>query len=173
MPAQLFAELQDAQAASNGLLRSLDSHQNATVTALAELIIPETDTPGAKAAKVNEFIDLLLSDWFNQSEKKHFLEGLALIDEQSRKRSNADFVSCKPAEQTDLMKQFDAAAMEFTRTHKTRQINLTPDIGDFFYNFKRLALVGYFTSEIGFKQALHASIIPPGHAGCAPVKESR
>jgi hypothetical protein len=47
------------------VLRTLNPHQNATVTAISEIIIPQTDTPGAKAARVNEFIDLILTEWYD------------------------------------------------------------------------------------------------------------
>jgi hypothetical protein len=43
---------------------------------------------------------------------------------------------------------------------------------NFFYQFKKLTLAGYYTSEIGFSQELGKTIIPPGHAGCAPIQES-
>jgi hypothetical protein len=52
-----------AQIAEASALKTLTPDQDATVTTIAELIIPQTDTPGAKAAKVNEFIDLILSEW--------------------------------------------------------------------------------------------------------------
>src|SRR5215472_9258823 len=55
------------------------AHQNATVIVLTELIIPQTDTPGAKAAKVNEFIDGVLAD-AKAGERQRFLEGLTWID---------------------------------------------------------------------------------------------
>jgi hypothetical protein len=41
----------------------------------------------------------------------------------------------------------------------------------FFYQLKKLTLVGYYTSEIGFSQELGKTIIPPRHAGCAPLQE--
>src|SRR5438034_3187091 len=50
-----------------------DAHQNDTVVVLSELIIPQTDTPGAKAAKVNEFVDLVLDD-ASESDRKQFLK---------------------------------------------------------------------------------------------------
>ena len=184
-----FLQQAHAQMSQSAGLRTLNPHQNATVTLISELIIPETDTPGAKGAKVNEFIDLLLTEWFETEEKERFLQGLATIDPASRKRFRADFVSCTPAQQLDLMKQFDDGAMSFahnrrapvtTRTASARmQIPRTAatsahapmQSGEFFYTLKKLTLFGYYTSEIGFSKELGDSIIPPGHDGCAPLVE--
>ena len=184
-----FIQQAHAQVAQSTGVRTLNAHQNATVTTIADLIIPETSTPGAKAAKVNEFIDLLLTEWFEKAEKERFLAGLSTIDPASRKRFGADFISCTAAQQLDLMKQFDDAAMQFahsqpapvsTRTASARTLKMrTPAPGDnamqtpeFFYTLKRLTLFSYYTSEIGFSKELGYSIIPPGHEGCAPLRES-
>lgn len=176
VPMDLIMALQQARAESGpSTLRTLGPHQNATVTTVAELIIPETDTPGAKGAKVNEFMDLLLTEWFDQPEKDRFLEGLAQLDASSRKRFGADFIACNHSQQADLMKQFDDEAMESARTQKiaARTDTTQPPPPNFFYTFKRLTLVGYYTSEIGFKNELGKTIIPPKHRGCAPLTEVR
>ena len=57
-------------------LRILDPHQHETVAAVAELIIPETDTPGARAAGVGEFIDLIVAEWYTEEQRARFLAGL-------------------------------------------------------------------------------------------------
>ncbi|QNI35326.1 gluconate 2-dehydrogenase subunit 3 family protein [Edaphobacter albus] len=193
LPQEALAILQQASAqvaASTGL-RTFNPHQNATVTTLAELIIPETDTPGAKGARVNEFIDLLLTEWFEPTETRQFLAGLADVDQRSQKMFAADFVNCKLEQQTELLKQLDDAAMEFTKKQKAEQRNpqrssqmaALPDMQkpeqqeakhppvNFFYQFKKLTLTGYYTSEIGFEKELGKSIIPSGHSGCAPLSE--
>jgi gluconate 2-dehydrogenase gamma chain len=41
---------------------------------------------------------------------------------------------------------------------------------NFFYQLKKLTLAGYYTSEIGFSRELGKKIIPPSHAGCAPIQ---
>lgn len=176
MPVELILALQRAKAETNPSigLRTLNRHQDATVTAISELIIPETDTPGAKAAKVNEFIDLLLTEWFDEPDTSYFLQSLAQIDADSRKSFGADFIACNPSQQTQLMKQFDDASTDFARTHKSAAItHASEQPTNFFYIFKRLTLVGYYTSEIGFRKELGKTIIPPTHAGCAPLPEVR
>lgn len=173
LPLEAMTVIQHASAkvARSAGVRTLNPHQNATVTTIAELIIPATDTPGAKAAKVNEFIDLLLTEWFEPSEKQEFLTGLDDVDARSKQKFSAVFIACKPAQQTELLKELDAAAMEFSAAQKkSMETHAAPPPQDFFYQMKKLTLAGYYTSEIGFSQELGKSIIPPEHAGCAPVK---
>jgi hypothetical protein len=160
-----------AQVSQSTALRTLNPHQNATVTTIAELIIPATDTPGAKGAKVNEFIDLLLTEWYEPAETNHFLDRLAYVDTCSKERFSAAFIDCTPSQQTELLRQFDAAAMEFAAKQKQAlQDHAAAPPMNFFYQMKKLTLAGYYTSEIGFSQELGKTIIPPGHAGCAPVE---
>ncbi len=169
LEALTFIQQASAQVAQSTGLRTLDAHQNATVTTIAELIIPATDTPGAKGAKVNEFIDLLLTEWYEPSETKEFLNGLNDVDAQSKQKFSSAFVDSTPAQQTELLSQLDAAAMAFSaRQKQIMQTQGVPPPMNFFYQMKKLTLAGYYTSEIGFSQELGRSIIPP-HAGCVPV----
>jgi hypothetical protein len=82
------------------VLRTLNPQQNAMVTTISEIIIPQTDTPGAKAARVNEFIDLILTEWYDDEEKSIFLTGLAEVDTRTRDLFGKDFLiverNCKP-----------------------------------------------------------------------------
>jgi hypothetical protein len=162
-----------AQVAASTGLKTLNPHQNATVTTIAELIIPATDTPGAKGAKVNEFIDLLLTEWYDPSETQEFLAGLADVDARSKKKFSAAFVDCSAEQQTQLLRELDAAAMKFAAAQR-QDMHEHTDVPptNFFYQMKRLTLTGYYTSEIGFSQELGQSIIPPAHAGCAPLTEA-
>src|ERR1700736_7026529 len=80
--AAFFREAQ-AQTGLGYKLRTLSPHQNATVVVMTDLIIPETDTPGAKGARVNEFIDVILTEWADAEERKNFLDGLAGVDKQT------------------------------------------------------------------------------------------
>jgi hypothetical protein len=201
VPAEVMIALRQAGAESVTTgLRTLNRHQDATVVTLTELIIPQTDTPGAKATKVNEFIDLLLTEWYDSSDTERFLHGLAEVDITSRDRFKKDFLDCSPDQQTQLMRQWDDEAMNYARSLKLpdRHRNVSTDPAsaksaappsarhampdgtasaprpeNFFYTLKTLTLVGYYTSEAGFAKELGNSIIPAAHDGCAPLVESK
>jgi hypothetical protein len=180
-PREALAVLEEANAKSAGTrtFRTLDAHQHETVATLAEMIIPTTDTPGAKEAGVPEFIDLLLTEWYDPAETKEFLRGLADVDARSRKKFGKGFTACSPQQQTELMKGLDAEAMDYaaqlrkavTRSHVSIPQQTKPIPVNFFYTLKKLTLTGYYTSQIGFQKELGRSIIPPEHAGCAPLTE--
>jgi hypothetical protein len=122
----------------------LDAHQNDTVVAIGELIIPQTDTPGAKAAKVNEFIDLVLAD-AGPAERREFLRGLAWMDARSRELFGGDFVAVTPEQQTALLTILSSPA----NTSAGDQLGR-----DFFESVKSLTITGYYTTEIGLRQEL-------------------
>jgi Gluconate 2-dehydrogenase subunit 3 len=168
-----LAMFRASQSASAAALRTLNPQQNATVIAMAETVIPQTDTPGAKGAKVNEFIDVVLTDWATDVERKRFLTGLAVVDERSSKLYAKNFSDCTPDQQTALLQAMDdewVREESVPKPHYTgyekRDQQLT---GNWFGIFKRLTLTGYYTSEIGFSQELKKVIIPGSYHGCQPV----
>jgi hypothetical protein len=154
------------------VLKTLNTHQNATVTTISELIIPQTDTPGAKAARVNEFIDLILTEWYDEEEKSTFLTGLADVDAQARDLFSKEFVDCGEKQQIEILQALDdeVAAARAEPEMRRRRRNRPPE-KIFFFMIKQLTLVGYYTSQIGFEQELHGEIIPSRHAGCVPLEE--
>jgi len=76
-----------------GTLRALNAHQNETVATIAELIIPKTDTAGAREAGVPAFIDVMLADWADDDHRQQFTAGLANVDERARGLFAKDFVA--------------------------------------------------------------------------------
>ncbi len=167
----LFREVHQ-QLAEAPALKTLNPHQNATVTAISELIIPQTDTPGAKAVRVNEFIDLILTEWYEGDEKARFLAGLDDVDLRSRDVFGKDFIGCSEKQQVQILSSLDeelAGIRQPMDLH--REGRFAPTEKQFFYMMKRLTLVGYYTSQAGFEQELHEQIIPSSHAGCVPVEE--
>src|SRR5205807_3666628 len=87
LPRNLFAFLQGAHPASGYAMRTLNPHQNETVVSMIDQIIPATDTPGAKAARVNEFIDVILTEWANDEERRNFLDASPMWTKQAARSS--------------------------------------------------------------------------------------
>ena len=165
----LFQEVHQ-QLPQTAALKALDPHQNATVATISELIIPQTDTPGAKAARVNEFIDLIVAEWYDQEEKSTFLTGLADVDQHSQSSFSKNFVDCSNKQQIQILNDLDEEARVKSEPPPRRRVrNAPPEEKPFFFMIKQLTLIGYYTSEIGFVQELHEEIIPARHAGCAPL----
>ncbi len=133
--------------------RTLTTHQNRAVTTIAELIIPATDTPGATAARVNEFIDLLLTEWVDDDERERFLTGLADLDAGSVAEHQRPFLELQQAEQMAMLEPLDVAAVE------ARIAGAIPGSAHieglpFFGMMKEMTLVGYYTSKVGMRQEL-------------------
>lgn len=168
------------QLGSTSALKTLDPHQNATVIAISEMIIPATDTPGAKGARVNEFVDLILTDWCTGDACQRFLQGLADADARSRKMFGKEFVNCNSQQQTQLLTALDEELTELRESGGEEREHASPAVQEtdtpvqrnFFYMMKRLTLIGYYTSEVGWTQELGR---PPVHMGpyqaCAPLTE--
>jgi len=165
----VFALFHAAQPASGYALRTLNPHQNATVVTMIDIILPETDTPGAKAARVNEFIDLILTEWATPEERTLLLDGLASIDQRAGLLFGKDFVGCQSSQQETILRELDERAALDRERLIPRGKRGSPFRGSFFGMFKQITLYGYYTSEIGFKQELKEEIIPGAYHGCASV----
>jgi hypothetical protein len=154
-------------------LRTLNAHQNDTVLAMIDQIIPATDTPGAKGARVNEFIDVILTEWATDEEREKFLQGLADVDTKSNELFGKNFVDATAEQQVTLLRAMDDVAMSEKKA-APRHGNTVPELdaqlkGNFFRVFKGITLHGYYTSEIGFTQELKLQIIPGAQHGCQPL----
>jgi len=125
-----------------------DEHQNETVVALSELIIPATDTPGAKAAKVNRYIDLILNDG-DPDDRNAFLLGLGWLDGYALRRHNAPFVECSEKQQVAMLESLQAPQNE----------ELKPG-WEFFKLAKRLTVEGYYTSKTGIDELNKGGRVP-------------
>ncbi|HEU0368853.1 MAG TPA: gluconate 2-dehydrogenase subunit 3 family protein, partial [Candidatus Acidoferrum sp.] len=122
---QLFAMFRQAQPPPGYTLRTLTGHLNDTVVAMIDQIIPATDTPGAKGARVNEFIDLILTEWATPEERKNFLDGLAGIDRQSLSLYGKNFSDATVEQQAVQLRAIDDAVMT-NRSVRPRHGNTVP-----------------------------------------------
>jgi hypothetical protein len=169
---EALAQEVHASAQTSTALRTFTPPQDALVTCIAELLLPETDTPGATTVGVNRFIDLLITESMLESQRDRFLAGLAAIDARSQSLYGAPFVSARREQQQSLMHALDVPWPEPYRTPEQiaalEQAPLTAEGG--FALLKRLAVLGYFTAEPVAKQLINnAPIIPGRYDGCVPV----
>ncbi|MGZ3374051.1 MAG: gluconate 2-dehydrogenase subunit 3 family protein, partial [Gemmatimonadaceae bacterium] len=144
--------------------RTLDRDQLALVTELAELIIPETDTPGATRVRVPEFIDLMLTEWATDDERAKFLAGLADIDKtgaadgvrRSASGTAQRFVNLPAPAKHDLIMRLDAARDDATGA------------GHAFGQVKQLTVYAYFTSKPVVDGILKTQMFFDGYHGNVP-----
>ena len=158
--------------------------QDATVAELAETIIPTTSTPGAKAAKVNEIIDVLMKDCYKADDQQRFIEGLAQTNKLSQDAYGKAFVQLDPTQRIEIVKKLEAddkqlkakmtPAKSATRVENSQADLQMPDAKKrytpFYTILKDLTLTGYFTSEIGCTQALEYVKVPGRYDGCITLK---
>jgi hypothetical protein len=124
--------------------RFLTPEQAELLATLAEVVIPETDTPGARAARVHEHIDLVLSHETDQV-RQDFREGLAEVDRLSRSRHQEAFVRLSPQDQEALLGRLagpEADHPEGAVGHR------------FFRDLRRRTVFAYYTSREGIHQEL-------------------
>lgn len=147
-----------------GTLRALNPHQNETVATIAELIIPKTDTPGAREAGVPAFIDLFLAEWADDEDRQRVITGLGTLDERTRAVFGKDFVSASPVQQAQIVTALDAEVARLRDTGGNPWQH-------FFHSIKRLTLVGYYTSEVGATTEQHFRVVPGRYEPCYPLDQ--
>jgi hypothetical protein len=178
LPAEWMATFRAIHAGlGNGpALKILNAHQDATVTAMAELILPQTSTPGAKAVRVNEFIERIVAEWYSDEDRARFLAGLAGVDARTQTLFKKDFVDVSPEQQSEILRALGDEMAQATEVlakapRGDRGTDREPE-DNFYFMFRKLTLTGYFTSEAGFTQQLREEIIPGRFDGCFPIETS-
>ena len=128
---------------------------------LAELIIPETDTPGALAVGAHRTIDHLLNTCALAPEQARFKAGLARIDAAAQAQGGKRFTALSPARQTALLHALDAGAAPFDGADR-----------GFFRQLKGYVTFAYYTSEAGATRELSYLPVPGGFKGNVKITRS-
>ena len=175
---------------------------------IADTILPETRTPGAKAAQVGAFMALMVTDTYDEKQQKAFRDGMKTLDDASQKANNTSFVKATPQQRLALLTTIDleqkrAMDMREAADRKKKGLAPVPSAGDapkgdaylpdqrkenapgsdvggaaavaaddgpphYFRMMKELALLGYFTSEIGYTKAMRYVEAPGRFDPCIP-----
>lgn len=124
---------------------------------VAETILPETKTPGAKAAHVGAFMALMVTDSYSDRDQGIFRDGMKQLEE-------ASFMAATPQQRLARLEQVDREQKAYTDARKDA------DPPHYFRLLKELTLLGYFTSEIGCTQALRYRETPGRFDPCVPYR---
>lgn len=145
------------------------SAQRAIVAAMAEVVIPRTETPGAIDAGVPKFLELMVALWLKDDERAIFNAGLKDIETRIPAQYGKPFDQLGAAEQLDIMQKLEDEASDhpwyaFGNTQR-EYISDAP----FICQFKELAVWGFFTSEAGGSQVLRWNPMPMYFDGDTPL----
>ena len=159
---------------------------------VADTILPTTKTPGAKAAKVGQFMTVMVNDCYEAPDQTIFHEGMAKLDEASNKKNGKSFIESSPQQRQELLVELDKDAKAFQKKtddyfdamtdeqkHEMamqkdkegtdpRSAKMRENPNYYFILMKQLTLLGYFTSEIGCTQARRYVETPGKFEGCVP-----
>jgi hypothetical protein len=142
-------------ATSRAQVGSFTAQDIALLDEVAETILPETKTPGAKAAHVGPFMALMVTDTYDERDQTIFRDGV-------RKLNEASFMAATPAQRLARLEQLDREQKAYM---DARAAGAPPH---YFRLMKELTLLGYFTSEIGCTQAMRYEETPGRFDSCVP-----
>ena len=157
---------------------------------VAETIIPATATPGAKAAKVGEFMKIMVTDCYTEPQQAAFTKGISELEEACKKANNKSFMDCTPQQRHDLLVSQEKEAKAFNTKRDedekplkeaNEQKNSTISWKDqksfesapshYYTMMKQLTLLGFFTSKTGMTETLRHVAVPGKFDGAFPYKK--
>ncbi|MES1199338.1 MAG: gluconate 2-dehydrogenase subunit 3 family protein [Pseudomonadota bacterium] len=133
------------------------ANQRAMLDRLCDIIIPQTDTPGALGAGVPAFIDAMMTHWASRHTRSQFSAVLDEVEAKARDMHHGQFLALTPAQQAEVVTAYDS-----------EQIG---GKGENYRPLKSLLLLGYYHSEIGATKELHYELVPGHWIADAPLSE--
>jgi Gluconate 2-dehydrogenase subunit 3 len=154
---------------------------------VGETILPKTGTPGAKDAKIGEFMKVMVNDCYTKEDQAVFHDGIKQLDEACKKMHGHDFMKAEPAQRTELLISLDKEAKANTEKKKkfdeeennkekdalanNTKYEKKPMASHYFTMMKQLTLLGYFTSKEGKMGALRYTPVPGKYDGNLAYKK--
>ena len=138
-------------------LKFLNQHQFDMTKRIADIIIPESDTPGALSANVHQFIDIMLDGWASPKTQDKFIQYFSNTDQRSKSDFGKNFSDLNSQQQFQLLEKLD----------KESFADISSNV--FFKEFKALIIFSYYSSEEGASIELKYDRIPGEYAECIPL----
>ena len=151
----------DAPPPGSAKLEFLNTVEFPIVAEIAEIMIPKTDTSGAKDAGVPEFIDRVLAAVYPDDARQRFRKGCGMFEADAKSMGNA-FFDLEPAQRAAYVKQSLEAALASEKDPKP-----------FILMVRELALLGYFTSKVGITENMEYVSVPTAFHGCVPLSQMK
>ncbi len=146
----------------------LSAEETASLTAMADQIIPKTDTPGALDVGVPAFIDRMLAGYYQQRERDVIRSGLQKVNADAQALRGVSFPLLTGDEQVELMKRYDREQYDYTRANTSTTPAPPPH---FFRLVKELTILGFCTSEAGATRLMYYNPNPGPYRGDLPLSE--
>lgn len=128
---------------------------------IGEVIIPTSpSSPGAKAAKIGEFMKTIVRDCYSDNEQKIFTDGMKKLQKDCQKKTSKVFDDLSSDEKKSFLTQIDIESKKYEKDKKK------DDDTHYFTMMKQLTIWGFFTSEIGAKEVLRLTPVPGKFEGC-------
>jgi len=108
---------------------------------------------------------VMVNDCYDEKDQKVFHEGMTKLNDEMKKKHKVDFMEATPEQRTAFLTDLDKEQKDFMKNKKDK------DPTHYFRMMKELTLLGYFTSEIGSKQARRYVAVPGRYDGCIPYKK--
>jgi gluconate 2-dehydrogenase gamma chain len=143
--------------------------QAAIVSEIAEIIIPRTDTPGAKDLGVPAFIDTMLKAAYSETDQKRYVRGLEQFVQRAEELHGKAFIELNADQQTQLVREVHDAAIQAGRDN---ELDDRRENRPFILMTKELTMLGFFTSEVGATQVLQYTPVPGVYRGCMPLTQT-
>jgi hypothetical protein len=184
----LLAAVEQARPAADAPIGGFSTQDIAFLDEIAETILPATKTPGAKAANTGAFMALMVTDCYSGVQQKVFREGMRNLDDACKRSTGAAFMAATPQKRLALLNILDQEqkrVMDSREAAERKRKGLATVPGSiiaidegsdhasdrpahYFRMMKELALLGYFTSEIGCMQAMRYVEAPGRFDPCIP-----
>ncbi|MEP6549282.1 MAG: gluconate 2-dehydrogenase subunit 3 family protein [Gammaproteobacteria bacterium] len=146
--------------------------QIALLDEIAETILPATKTPGAKAAKAGAFMALMVTDCYGPDEQKIFREGMVTVDQAMQQANKVSFLQASSQQRLAVLTILDQEQKRMMDAREAADHNAAArhdkQPAHYFRMMKELALLGYFTSEIGCMLVLRYIESPGRFDPCIP-----
>jgi hypothetical protein len=147
---------------------------------IGETILPATSTPGAKAAKVGQFMTVIVNDCYEEDDQKTFHEGMKQLNDDFNKKYGTAFMKATSQQRHDFLVDLDKEAKEHQKkraesmsqqNNNDKNAKKTEMPNHYFTLMKQLTLWGYFTSKEGMTKALRYNPVPGRYEGCIDYKK--